>query len=96
MGTNGGGELMGTWRGGKEWWGLMKGEGLVLALVAVCEAHCHRHRASRHFVVSSLSLCLRVALSSCPRSVFLLLSRCGGMSSSWHVVGASSWRVLIA
>ena len=54
----------------------MEGEGLVLALIAVREARCHRHRASCHFVVSSLSLCLRMALSSCPRSMFSLLSRC--------------------
>ena len=73
----------------------MEGERLVLALVAVCEVHCHRRCASRHFVVSSLSLCLCVALSSCPHSVFSLLSRCGGVSLSWHVVGALLWRVLI-
>ena len=75
----------------------MEGEGLVLALVAVREARCHCCRASRRFVVSSLSLCLRVASSSCPHSVFLLLlSRCGGVSSSWRVVGTSSWRVLVS
>ena len=74
----------------------MEGEGLVLALIAVREACCHRGHASRHFVMSSLSLCLRMASSSCPCSVFSLLSGCGGVSSSWRVVGMSSWRDLVS
>ena len=74
----------------------MEGEGLVLALVTVCEACCHHRHALRRFVMSSLSLCLRMASLSSPCSVFSLLSHCGGMSSSWLVVGVSSWHVLVS
>ena len=74
----------------------MEGEGLVLALIAIREARCHHRRALRRFLVSSLSLCLRVASSSCPHSMFSLLSCCGGMSSLWRVVGTSSWCVLVS
>ena len=74
----------------------MEREGLVLALIAVHEAQCHRHHVSCCFIMSSLSLCLCVALSLCPCSVFLLLLHCGGMSSLLRVVGTLLWCVLVS
>ena len=82
----------------------MEGEGLVLALVAVREARCHRHRASRRFVVSSfrvlavvalwwrvfvVACCWRVVVA-CPRFVVALLLSCIVSSS------ARSFRRLMA
>ena len=73
----------------------MEGEGLVLALIAVHEAWCLHCHVSCHFVVSSLSLCLHMALSSHPHSMSSLLSCCHGVSSLLHIVGVLSWHVLV-
>lgn len=75
----------GTEGGGREWWGLIKGEGVVLGLVV--------HRCHRRFVVVALlsSRCRRrfviVALSSSRVVVWTWTS---SLSLSWSLVGCCS------